>query len=326
MRWVFWILTATATFVVAALLFPRTTPHLSGSPAPPSTAPASPGAEMSGRARVIDGDSILVSGSPAPPSTAPASPGADLSGRARVIDGDSILVSGSPAPPSTAPASPGADLSGRARVIDGDSILVDQVEVRLYGLDAPEAQQTCVLNGVRWPCGRQATRALQSLIEGRVVVCDERDRDNYGRVVAVCQHDGANVNAWLVANGWAMAYRRHALAYLDAESTAKSAKRGIWRGDFVAPWDWRQAGAAGVRATASPSRTADTRSQRSASAPGRCNIKGNISHNSGRRLYHMPGDRDYADTRISAARGERWFCSEAEARTAGWQPAVRSRR
>ena len=171
-----------------------------------------------------------------------------------------------------------------------------------------------------------STRALRNLIEGRVVVCDERDRDSYGRVVAVCRHDGTNVNAWLVTNGWAMAYRRHSLAYVDAESTAKSARRGIWRGDFVPPWDWRQTEAAGVGDTALPSRTARTRSQRPASAPGRCNVKGNISYNSGRRLYHMPGDPDYADTRISVARGERWFCSEAEARAAGWQPAVRSKR
>ena len=129
-------------------------------------------------------------------------------------------------------ASSETNLSGPARVIDGDSILVGRVEVRLHGVDAPEAKQTCVLDGVRWPCGWQATRALRNLIEGRVVVCDERDRDSYGRVVAVCRHDGTNVNAWLVTNGWAMAYRRHALAYVDAESTAKSARRGIWRGDF----------------------------------------------------------------------------------------------
>ena len=223
-------------------------------------------------------------------------------------------------------ASSEADLSGQARVIDGDSILVGRVEVRLHGIDAPEAKQTCVLDGVRWPCGRQATRALRNLIEGRVVVCDERDRDNYGRVVAVCRHDGTNVNAWLVANGWAMAYRRHSLAYVHPESEARSARRGIWRGDFVAPWDWRQTEAAGARDTALPSRTAQTRSQRPAFAPGGCNIKGNISYNSGRRLYHMPGDPDYADTRISVARGERWFCSEAEARAAGWQPAVKSKR
>ena len=56
---------------------------------------------------------------------------------------------------------------------------------------------------------------------------------------------------------------------------------------------------------------------------GTCNIKGNISHNSGKRIYHMPGDRDYERTRISTSRGERYFCSEAEARAAGWRRAGR---
>ena len=50
---------------------------------------------------------------------------------------------------------------------------------------------------------------------------------------------------------------------------------------------------------------------------GNCNIKGNISHNSGKRIYHMPGDRDYERTRISTSRGERYFCTESEARAAG---------
>lgn len=50
-----------------------------------------------------------------------------------------------------------------------------------------------------------------------------------------------------------------------------------------------------------------------------CNIKGNISLNTGGRIYHVPGQRYYHDTRVSLPRGERWFCSEAEARKAGWR-------
>lgn len=55
---------------------------------------------------------------------------------------------------------------------------------------------------------------------------------------------------------------------------------------------------------------------------GECLIKGNISR-SGERIYHVPGGRWYDVTRIDRLRGERWFCSEAEARAAGWR---RSRR
>lgn len=50
----------------------------------------------------------------------------------------------------------------------------------------------------------------------------------------------------------------------------------------------------------------------------RCNIKGNVSTR-GEKIYHVPGQRYYAETRISASHGERWFCSEQEARAAGWR-------
>lgn len=52
-----------------------------------------------------------------------------------------------------------------------------------------------------------------------------------------------------------------------------------------------------------------------------CTIKGNISINSGERIYHVPGQEYYAATKISYEHGERWFCSEAEARRAGWRKA-----
>ena len=54
-----------------------------------------------------------------------------------------------------------------------------------------------------------------------------------------------------------------------------------------------------------------------------CTIKGNVSINSGERIYHVPGQRDYAGTVISPDYGERWFCSEEEARQAGWRRAGR---
>jgi hypothetical protein len=50
-----------------------------------------------------------------------------------------------------------------------------------------------------------------------------------------------------------------------------------------------------------------------------CGIKGNISINTGERIYHMPGQKYYFATRINWFRGERWFCSESDARAAGWR-------
>lgn len=228
---------------------------------------------------------------------------------------------GSPVSPASSPmhdvAAGRPGLSGRARVIDGDSVIVGGTHVRLHGLDAPEGEQTCLADGQRWPCGRLATRALAALIDGRVLTCRELDRDR-GRTYAVCRRDDAlDINASLVAEGWAVAYRRYSEEYVEDESEAKAARRGVWRGEFVMPWDWRQ-GKRLQTATESLAATPATERQ----SP-RCNIKGNISYNSGARIYHMPGDQDYAGTRISVERGERWFCSEREAQAAGWRRAGR---
>lgn len=54
-----------------------------------------------------------------------------------------------------------------------------------------------------------------------------------------------------------------------------------------------------------------------------CNIKGNVSIDSGRKIYHVPGQEDYKATIISWNHGERWFCSEADAVRAGWRRAMR---
>jgi hypothetical protein len=54
-----------------------------------------------------------------------------------------------------------------------------------------------------------------------------------------------------------------------------------------------------------------------------CNIKGNISMRTGERIYHVPGGEFYNLTVISPGKGERWFCSEDEARAAGWRRSLK---
>ena len=196
--------------------------------------------------------------------------------------------------------------TGRARVSDGDTLDVGGVRIRLHGIDAPESEQGCRAGGKRWSCGREAARALAGRIGGRPVGCEERDRDRYGRVVAVCSVSGMDLNAWMVAEGWAFAYRRYSNAYVAEESGARAARRGVWRGEVVPPWDWRRGKRLGGTRTT-------TRQER-----GRCNIKGNIGKN-GTRIYHVPGGRYYDQTRINTSKGERWFCTESEARAAGWR-------
>ncbi len=202
-------------------------------------------------------------------------------------------------------------LFGSARVVDGDTLELAGVRVRLHGIDAPESGQSCRAGGRPWPCGREAARALARRIAGEPVTCPERDRDVYGRVVAVCTVGGQDLNRWMVAEGWAFAYRRYSRAYVAAESRARAARRGIWRGEVVAPWEWRRG-----------KRLSGSRAPAARRDGGRCRIKGNIGRD-GRRIYHVPGGQYYDRTRIDTSRGERWFCSESAARAAGWR---RSRR
>ena len=133
-----------------------------------------------------------------------------------------------------------ATLSGPARVVDGDTLEIRGTRIRLHGIDAPESAQRCRAAGHVWPCGREATHALSGRIAGRTVVCEERDRDRYGRVVAVCRAGGEDLNAWMAAAGWALAYRQYSRRYVAEERAAKAAHRGIWRGEVVAPWEWRR--------------------------------------------------------------------------------------
>lgn len=87
--------------------------------------------------------------------------------------------------------------------------------------------------------GRRATAALSGRIGARTVACSQRDIDRYGRVVAVCRAGGEDLNAWLVRQGWAVAYRRYSRDYVSVENEARRARRGIWAGSFVPPEDWR---------------------------------------------------------------------------------------
>ena len=196
-------------------------------------------------------------------------------------------------------------------MIDGETLQLGQQRIQLSGIDAPESDQYCLADGARWPCGQQATKALKNYIGLRPVNCWGVDRDNYGRLLAVCFLAGESLNGWLVSQGWALAYRHFSDAYVEEEATAKADGRGMWRGQFIEPWNWRR----GTRFQKG------TRFQEKVvPAAKECVIKGTIN-GKGKKIYHLTDQQFYALVNVDEAKGERWFCTEDEARAAGWQPA-----
>jgi endonuclease YncB( thermonuclease family) len=124
--------------------------------------------------------------------------------------------------------------------IDGDSFRAGKIEIRLYGIDAPEYRQTCRDSEQRYqPCGKLARDALTKLIDDHTISCTTLDRDRYGRQVSVCKQGTRDINREMVREGWAIAYRKHAVDYIEAEREAKKAKRGIWAWSFEKPEDYR---------------------------------------------------------------------------------------
>ena len=194
-------------------------------------------------------------------------------------------------------------LSGQVvGISDGDTFTLltsdkTQVKIRVAEIDAPESGQ---------PYGNKSKQALSDLIYGKDVSVTVQTTDRYGRTVGRPYIGDLDVSAEMVRIGAAWAYRQYLrddnLLVLEAE--AKEAKRGVWglsEAQNMAPWAWRRGG-----------------NSHSTTAQSGCNIKGNIN-SKGERIYHVPGSRSYSATKINTSKGERWFCSEAEARAAGWR-------
>jgi endonuclease YncB( thermonuclease family) len=140
-----------------------------------------------------------------------------------------------PAAASAAPL-----IQGAASVIDGDTIEIRGERIRLDAIDAPESSQLCLdTSGKRFRCGQKSAFALADMIGRFTVSCLPKGRDRYKRVVAVCFKGETNLNAWMVAQGWAVAFRKYGIDYISQEDEARLARRGIWAGTFEMPWDWR---------------------------------------------------------------------------------------
>lgn len=123
-------------------------------------------------------------------------------------------------------------------VTDGDTIkiLVDsrQIKVRLAEIDAPEKSQDY---------GMKSKQFLGNLVFGKVVRVKEVDWDRYGRMVGRVYLDKVDVNAEIVRNGYAWAYRKYLTdqTILSLETEARNNRRGLWASDVrMPPWEWRR--------------------------------------------------------------------------------------
>lgn len=197
-------------------------------------------------------------------------------------------------------------VSGPVRVIDGDTLKVGGQNVRLYGIDAVEHDQTCrhPTKG-DWPCGAEVKQVLSQLIDGREANCESHGSDRYGRMLGICRINGVDLGGALVEAGWAFAYKKYSSLYVAEERRALRAGRGLWTSVVVEPSEYRAS-----------ERAPDPKPSNG------CDIKGNVSAD-GKRIYHLPGQSFYDQTRISETRGERWFCTEYAARMAGWRRSKR---
>ncbi len=192
---------------------------------------------------------------------------------------------------------------GTARVIDGDTLDVAGVRIRLFGVDAVEKSQKCkARSGLEWQCGEWVTQQLADRLRGVTLRCQALELDKYGRTVARCFAGQTDISQQLVQLGQGFAYRKYSRAYVADEAQAVAHNRGLWQNQVQLPSDYRAA-----------------RASQSVAPDPACGIKGNISKSG--HIYHLEGQRYYAQTGINTARGERWFCSEAEAIAAGWRRA-----
>ncbi len=200
-----------------------------------------------------------------------------------------------------------SELRGRASAVSGNVLRIKSTEVRLAGIEAPDPAQPCFkANGKRWSCADAATQALGRLVRGRKMACELSNPGKGLIPLAHCRTGDIDIAAELVKEGHVFASEGYFRTYGTEEDAARAAKLGLWQGKNERPSIWR------ARVWDEAKRT----------APDGCPIKGFVRSRS--RIYAMPWSEDYDQRNIKTVKGERWFCSEDEARAAGFRALSRS--
>lgn len=135
----------------------------------------------------------------------------------------------------------GIAMAEEVRVVDGDGLRVGSEVIRLWGIDAPERDQTCTVEEAVHPCGEDATFLLGALVMQGNLTCETQDTDRYGRTVARCFAGGRDLAGEMVRHGYALDWPRYSNGFYAAqEQEAREHGRGMWAGEFVKPWEWRR--------------------------------------------------------------------------------------
>jgi endonuclease YncB( thermonuclease family) len=196
-----------------------------------------------------------------------------------------------------------SEISGLAVTLTGDTMRVDGTLVRLQGIEAPAPAQPCYRESRRrWNCASSARAGLDAIVRGRKVTCNSSGQDDEGRTLASCLvDDGKDIATQLVQSGLVFAADASFFDPLrNAESDARAAKRGIWQGEVMRPRDWRN----------------ERWEAAKHDAPDGCPIKGVLRASA--KIYALPWSEAYATARVRPERGGRWFCSEDDAKAAGF--------
>ena len=207
------------------------------------------------------------------------------------------------------------------RVVDGDTVeLENGQKIRYIGIDTPET----VSPDKPIQCfGKEASDKNKALVEGKKVRLekDVSETDKYSRLLRyIYLEDGTFVNLQLVKQGFARSSTyppdvKHQEEFRKAEEEARTSSIGLWAPDTCSGTTEAVTKPAVVAPVTVPVATGNT-------PQTNCTIKGNIS-SSGEKIYHIPGGAYYEKTTINTSDGEMWFCSEAEAVSAGWRASLR---
>ncbi|MBE6458596.1 MAG: thermonuclease family protein [Alphaproteobacteria bacterium] len=128
-----------------------------------------------------------------------------------------------------------------AQVVSADTLIIGGRYLRLFGIDAPENNQTCAdRTGRSYACGQQAASWLKGWIADNELECRIVQQDQHGNMIGVCSLGAYDLGAALINAGWAVVYSEHSDIYMPYQVQAQQNARGLWQGEFYMPWDWRK--------------------------------------------------------------------------------------